>query len=100
MDPSDHTGEMTNPLKMTIQILRRLSDCTNPLFAKRRLLSDGTIVPVDEAEDAEEESSSWWGSKRFLESSSFSASSNSVFSGMGGSKERPASLVLAKLRWN
>lgn len=45
-------------MEMKIQKTRRQSDCTNPLVAKRRLLSDGTIVPVDEAEDADEESSS------------------------------------------
>lgn len=80
--------------------IRRQSDCTNPLLAKRRLLSDGTIVPVDEAEDVDEESSSGTTSGRFPGSSPSSGCSSNVLSGMRGSKGRPASLALAKARWN
>lgn len=77
---------------------------TNPLgLAKRCLLGEGLIVPVDEAdeaEDAEEESSSGFGSGRGVRSSTYSSSSSSGKSliGRGGSKGRPASLALAKDR--
>jgi hypothetical protein len=74
---------------------------TNPeLLAKRRLLGDGTIVPVDEAEDAEEESSSGRGSGKVLGSFSSSSCSSNVLPGMGGSKGRPDNFALAKARWN
>ena len=63
---------------------------TNPFcLAKRCLLSDGLIVPVDDAEeadDAEEESSSWTGVGRVLMLSSISSCSLSVnVIGRGGS---------------
>ena len=72
--------------------------CTNPLLAKRRLLIDGTIVPVDEAEDADEESSSGGGSGGSFDSCSSSDCSGNVLSGMEGSQGRPANLALAKER--
>ena len=83
---------------------------TNPLgLAKRCLLGDGLMVPVDDAEEADdvdEESSSRRGegsgrsSSSSNSSSSFpSSSSIRVLGGMGGSKGRPDSLALANARW-
>ena len=62
------------------------------------------MVPVedaDDAEDAEEESSSWVGSGsgfRWSASSAMSCSSGRSVLGIGGSNGRPASLALAKER--
>ena len=54
MNLIDYIVKRTKNRKMTIQ--KRQSDFTNPLLAKRRLLNDDTIVPVDEAENAEKKS--------------------------------------------
>lgn len=52
------------------------SDSTNPLgLANRCLLGDGIIVPVEEAEEAEDESSSSIDSGKDLNSSALSSSS-------------------------
>ena len=72
-------------------------------LAKRFLLGEGIMVPVDEAEDVEEEeSSSWAGSGDGLQVShvSSSAFSSSSWGGRGNSKGKAASLALAKERWS
>lgn len=52
------------------------SDSTNPLgLANRCLLGDGIIVPVEEADEAEDESSSSTDSGKDLNSSALSSSS-------------------------
>lgn len=81
---------------------------TNPLgLAKRCLLGDGLIVPVEdaeEAEDADDESSSVdfrSGNGVRLSYSTVSSpagSSSKVPCGKGGSKGRPASFAFAKER--
>ena len=62
---------------------------------------DGLIVPVDEAEEAEDESSS---DRSVLNSpnesrSSSSSSSAKSFSGCGTTGGKPESLAFAKARW-
>ena len=73
-------------------------------LAKRFLLGDGIIVPVDEAEDADEESSSCAGSGDSFQwpnsSSSLSTLPSSSSEGRrGNSNGKPASFAFAKERW-